>query len=41
MAAHWLTARPTRYAAYSSMYILVVLGILAAVNFLAQRYDKS
>ncbi|HXB68435.1 MAG TPA: GldG family protein [Candidatus Acidoferrales bacterium] len=33
--------RQTRYTAYASVYILVILAVLAAVNFLANRYDKS
>jgi ABC-type uncharacterized transport system involved in gliding motility auxiliary subunit len=41
MAPTWLKARQTQYTAYASVYILVVLAVLAAVNFLANRYDKS
>src|SRR5258707_2912961 len=41
MTPAWLKARQTQYAAYASVYILVVLAVLAAVNFLANRYDKS
>jgi len=41
MAANWLKARQTKYGAYVAVYILVVLAILGAVNFLANRYDKS
>jgi ABC-type uncharacterized transport system involved in gliding motility auxiliary subunit len=41
MAPAWLKARQTQYTAYASIYILVVLAILAGVNFLANRYDKS
>ncbi len=41
MAAKWLKARQTKYGAYVTVYILVVIAILAAVNFLAQRYDQS
>lgn len=41
MAAKWLKARQTKYGAYITVYILVVLAVLAAVNFLVQRYDKS
>jgi ABC-type uncharacterized transport system involved in gliding motility auxiliary subunit len=39
--ANWMKARQTRYAAYATTYILVILAVLAAVNFLANRYDKS
>ena len=41
MAAKWLKTRQTKYGAYIAVYILVVIAILAAVNFLANRYDKS
>jgi ABC-type uncharacterized transport system involved in gliding motility auxiliary subunit len=41
MAPAWLKARQTQYTAYASVYILVVLAVLAAANFLANRYDKS
>lgn len=39
--ANWMKARQTKYAAYASMYIVVILAVLVAVNFLANRYDKS
>src|SRR5437016_4482826 len=41
MAPAWLSARQTRYTAYASVYVLVVLAVLVVVNFLANRYDKS
>src|SRR5258707_11403200 len=41
MALAWLRTRQTQYTAYASVYILVVLAVLVAVNFLANRYDKS
>jgi len=41
VAPAWLKARQTQYAAYASVYILVVLLVLVAINFLANRYDKS
>jgi ABC-type uncharacterized transport system involved in gliding motility auxiliary subunit len=37
----FLKARQTKYAAYAATYIAVVLAILAIVNVLANRYDKS
>jgi ABC-type uncharacterized transport system involved in gliding motility auxiliary subunit len=36
-----LKSRQTRYAAYAGTYILVIIAVLGAVNFLANRYDKS
>ena len=41
MAAGILKSRQTRYAAYAGTYILVIIAVLGAVNFLANRYDKS
>jgi len=41
MDKSWLKARQTKYAAYFTVYTLVVLGALGAINFLAQRYNKS
>ena len=37
----FLKARQTKYAAYAVTYIAVILAILATVNVLANRYDKS
>ncbi len=37
----FLKARQTKYAAYAATYIAVILAILATVNVLANRYDKS
>jgi len=36
-----LKSRGARYGAYASMYVIVIVAVLAAVNFLANRYDKS
>src|ERR1700730_10363609 len=36
-----LKSRQTKYAAYAGTYILVIIAVLGAVNFLANRYDKS
>ncbi len=41
MSMQFLKARQTKYAAYAATYIAVVLAILATVNVLANRYDKS
>src|SRR3977135_4234567 len=41
MAPPWLKARQTQSTAYAGVYILVVVAVLAAANFLANRYDKS
>lgn len=41
MRTDWLKTRQTRYTAYASAYILVIIAVLAAANFLAQRHNKS
>jgi ABC-type uncharacterized transport system involved in gliding motility auxiliary subunit len=41
MAANWMKSRQTKYTGYAAAYIVVVLAVLAAVNFLGNRYDKS
>jgi ABC-type uncharacterized transport system involved in gliding motility auxiliary subunit len=41
MAANWVKSRQTKYAGYAGVYIVVIVAVLAAVNFLANRYDKS
>jgi len=41
MNRQWLHARQTKYAAYATVYILVVLAIVSVVNVLANRYNKS
>ena len=41
MASSWLKARQTKYAAYATTYILVVLAVIVAVNVLADRFNKS
>jgi ABC-type uncharacterized transport system involved in gliding motility auxiliary subunit len=41
MRADWMKARQTKYAAYVTVYILVMVAVLGVANFLANRYDKS
>jgi ABC-type uncharacterized transport system involved in gliding motility auxiliary subunit len=41
MADTWLRARQTKYAAYATVYILVVVTIAVVVNVLADRYNRS
>src|SRR5690349_18708340 len=36
-----LKARQTKYAAYATLYILVVLAVITVANVLADRYNKS
>src|SRR5579859_4762012 len=41
MANQWVKARQTKYAAYATTYILVVIAIVVVANVLADRYNKS
>jgi ABC-type uncharacterized transport system involved in gliding motility auxiliary subunit len=41
MASQWLKARQTKYAAYATSYILVVIAAIVIANVLADRYNKS
>jgi len=39
--SRWIQARRTKYAAYVTVYIFVILGIVTVANVLANRYNKS
>ncbi len=41
MANQWIRARQTKYGAYATLYILVVIAIVVVANMLANRYNKS
>jgi ABC-2 type transport system permease protein len=41
MKSDWMKTRQTKYSAYVTVYILVVLALLAGVNYLASQYNKS
>ncbi|HYP14963.1 MAG TPA: GldG family protein, partial [Bryobacteraceae bacterium] len=41
MNTEWMKGRQTRYSAYLTTYILVVLAVLVLVNWLANRHNKS
>ncbi|HEY1676135.1 MAG TPA: GldG family protein [Candidatus Sulfotelmatobacter sp.] len=41
MASQWLKARQTKYAAYASVYILVIIAAVVIANVLADRYNKT
>jgi ABC-type uncharacterized transport system involved in gliding motility auxiliary subunit len=41
MSMKWMKTRQTKYSAYATSYILVVLAVLVAANWLANRYNKS
>ena len=38
---HWISTRQTKFAAYTAVYVLIVLAVLGVLNFLANRYNKS
>ena len=41
MNSEWMKARQTRYGAYLFTYLLVIIAILGATNWLANRHNKS
>lgn len=41
MASQWLKARQTKYAAYATIYVLVVIAVVVVANILADRHNKS
>src|SRR5712691_4485321 len=41
MNTSWIETRQTRFALYTAVYILIVVGAVSLVNFLANRFNKS
>lgn len=41
MTANWIKSRQTQYGAYVTFYILIVLAVLGAANWLGGRHNKS
>ena len=41
MKTSWLKTRQTKYSIYLTVFVVVVLGVLGALNWLANRYNKS
>ncbi|HKA01516.1 MAG TPA: GldG family protein [Candidatus Solibacter sp.] len=41
MANSLITSKQAKYGAYMSAYVIVIIGVLIAVNFLANRHDWS
>jgi ABC-type uncharacterized transport system involved in gliding motility auxiliary subunit len=41
VAGNWIQTRQTKYAAYVTIYILVILAVIVLANFFANRYNKS
>jgi ABC-type uncharacterized transport system involved in gliding motility auxiliary subunit len=38
---NWLKARQTKYGAYVAIYVIVILAVLTAANYLADQHNKS
>jgi ABC-type uncharacterized transport system involved in gliding motility auxiliary subunit len=41
MNSEWMKTRQTKYSAYVTVYIVVVLAVLVGANYLASQYSKS
>jgi len=41
MQSDWIKTRQTRYTLYATVYVLVILAVLGAANWLANRHNKS
>jgi ABC-type uncharacterized transport system involved in gliding motility auxiliary subunit len=41
MKLSWLKARQTKFGAYVAAYVIVILAVLSAANYLADRHNKS
>src|SRR5260370_35524041 len=41
MQSDWMKTRQTRYSLYLTVYLLVILAILGAANWLANGHNKS
>ena len=36
-----MKSKQTKFAAYTTVYVLIVLAVIGVVNFLANRYNKT
>ena len=41
MNNQWMKARQTKFWAYTTVYVLIVVAVVGGLNFLADRYNKS
>src|SRR2546426_5178143 len=41
MNTQWMKTRQTKYGAYITVYLLVIIAVLGAANWLASRHNKS
>jgi ABC-type uncharacterized transport system involved in gliding motility auxiliary subunit len=37
----WMKARQTKFAAYTAVYVLIVVAVVGVLNFLTNRYNKT
>jgi ABC-type uncharacterized transport system involved in gliding motility auxiliary subunit len=38
---NWMKARQTKFWAYTTLYVAIVIAVVGGINFLADRYNKS
>jgi ABC-type uncharacterized transport system involved in gliding motility auxiliary subunit len=41
MASEWIKTRQTKYGAYVALYVIIILGVVFAANYLAKNHNKS
>jgi ABC-type uncharacterized transport system involved in gliding motility auxiliary subunit len=41
MNNQWIKARQTKFWAYTTLYVAIIVAVVGGVNFLADRYNKS
>src|SRR5215831_4342011 len=41
MASQWIKARQTKYIAYATIYVLIVITAVVVANVIADRFNKS
>ncbi len=41
MQSNWIKTRQTKYSLYITVYLLVIIAVLAAANWLANQHNKS
>ena len=41
MQSNWIKTRQTKYTLYFTVYLIVIVAILGAANWLANRHNKS
>ena len=41
MNSDWMKTRQTKFGAYAAAYVLIAIAVLGAINYLANRHNKS